>query len=340
MLQAKFRTLEDLIRAHVILGERSPKGYETVKCAYCNDYKVRGGFNFDGEVVNYHCFNCSTHARYDPSENRHFISKKMRDILIAFGIPDEEITKTISLNFFKNKEETVKIDKPGEKELSLPYKEVPLPKKSVLVSSNESPWCEVAKVYLESRALPVDSYQFYVSDDPHYEGRLIIPYFFRNKIIYWQGRSLDGSIEPRYKNPSVEKDNIFFNMDEVYRYTSDPLYVAEGPIDSISIGQNSVALLGSTLTEFKIKALKDAAKRRKVIFILDKNRNGYKLCENVLKEGEGIQWYVTSFPDNIEDANDARKKLGKLWIASHLSTSAVKGFNAKLLLNMIKHIWN
>jgi len=163
----------------------------------------------------------------------------------------------------------------------------------------------------------------------------LIPYFFRNKIIYWQGRSLDDEvISPRYKNPSVEKDNIFFNMDELYRYTSEPLFVTEGPIDAISIGKNAVALLGSVLSDFKRNELKKAAQRRKVVFVIDKNSTGLKLGQEVLRDGAGLEWYITCFPDNYEDSNDALQKLGRLWIASHLSTTACKGFEGNLMLKM------
>jgi hypothetical protein len=326
-------SLENLIRRYVILGKRSPKGYETVKCAKCSDYKTRGGFKFEGDSVHYSCFNCGCSTGYNPDKQRHSISTEMRDVLLSFGIPDDEITRTVAFNFFKEKKEAVQVAaKPNGKEL--PINEAPLPNDSVLVSSGKSDWCEVAEQYLKARALKVSDLDWYVTDHKSYAGRLIIPYFFRNKIIYWQGRSMDDEvIEPRYKNPVIEKDNIFFNMDEIYRYTTDPLFVTEGPLDALSIGKNGVALLGSTLTEFKRNELRKAAQRRRVIFVIDKNRNGYKLGHEVLRDEE-LEWYVTVFPDNVEDANDALQKLGRLWVATHLSTTAARRFQGRLLLEM------
>lgn len=324
--------LESLIRRYVVLGKISPTGFETVKCAVCNDYKIRGGFKFDGDSIFYSCFNCSCKAGYDPTVSRRTIQQKFKQVLLAFGIPEAEITKTVGFNFFKEKKEAVKVTKPTEMEL--PMKEVPLPTGSVLVTSGTSPWCEVAEQYLSARALKPTDYDWYVTDAPSHAGRLLIPYFFRGKIIYWQGRSMDDeTIMPRYKNPLIEKGNIFFNADEVYRYTSEPLFVTEGPLDAISIGSNAVALLGSTLTDFKRAELLKAATRRKVIFVIDKNSNGFKLGNNILKD-EGLEWYVTVFPDNVEDANDALQKLGRLWVATHLSTTACKGFQGKLLMEL------
>ncbi len=320
-------SLEDLIRRYVILGKRSAKGYETVKCEVCHDYQARGGFKLEGDNIHYSCFNCSTSAGYNEAKGMY---KPFRDVLLAFNIPREEIDRCVNSAFFKEKKDTPQ--GPAKKETSLPTAECPLPPGSVKVTSDASPWCEVAREYLAARGLKPEVFDYYVTDDEKFAGRLLIPYVFRSKVVYWQGRAMDETITPRYKNPVVEKDNIFFNMDEVYRYTDEPLFVCEGPLDALSIGQTSIALLGSTLTEFRAKELKRL--RRKVIFVLDKNPTGQKLGLNVLRIGEDLQWYVTVFPPNIDDANDALVKLGKLWLAKHLSSTAVKGFDGKLLVEM------
>jgi DNA primase len=109
------------------------------------------------------------------------------------------------------------------------------------------------------------------------------------------------------------------------------LFVTEGSLDSISIGTTAVALLGSDLSEFQERELTKAASRRKVIFVIDKNSNGYKLGQKVLNHPD---WYVTCFPDNIEDSNDALKKYGRLWVVNYVTTSAVKGISGKTLLEL------
>lgn len=122
-------------------------------------------------------------------------------------------------------------------------------------------------------------------------------------------------------------------MDEVYRYTDDPLFVTEGPLDALSIGNNAVALLGSTLSEFRERELKKMATRRKIIFVIDKNSNGYKLGQKVLKHSD-LEWYITCFPDNLDDSNDALNKYGKLWLISHITSTATKGVAGKALLEV------
>ena len=322
--------LETLIKSYVVLGPRSAKGFEVIKCAICNDYQERGGFKFENDNVIYSCFNCGHKAVYD-SEKRHKISKKFKETLIAFGVPEDEITKTVSLQFFLEKIEHKKEITPTGMEF--PSKEIPLPRGSHLVSSGQSVWCEIAEIYLASRSLKSSDFQWYVTEETSYQGRILIPYFFRNKIIYWQGRSMDDEeISPRYKNPSVEKNNIFFNMDELYRYTDEPLFVTEGPLDALSIGKNAIAILGSSLSEFKIQELLKVADKRKVIFVIDKNLNGKKLGNEILNMEPKM--YVATFPDNVDDANDALQKYGKLWLISHLMTNSASGFAGKLMLEL------
>lgn len=326
--------LQLLIEKYVILGSPNLKGWMKVKCQLCHDYQERGAFNFLNNTVLYNCFNCGEKVKHDNSSRK--ISDKVKNVLTSFGIPEDEIKKVIGLQFFKSKDEIIEnINPDGTKKpvVEFPNKECKLPDGSISVTSNESPWCEVARLYLRSRGFDPFEHPYYVTENKTYEGRVIIPYEFRGKIIYWQGRSLDSSIEPRYKNPIVEKDNIFFNMDEIYRYTNEPLFVTEGPLDARSIGRNAVATLGSSLSEFHFRELKKAAIKRKVIFVIDKNKNGFKLGSTVL-ENEDLEWYVAVFPDNIEDANDALIELGRLFMATHLVTTAAKGFQGKLLLKM------
>jgi 5S rRNA maturation endonuclease (ribonuclease M5) len=325
--------IESLIRRYIPLGKRSPKGYEVVKCALCNDYKERGGFKFENDSVHYSCFNCSTSTGYNPEENRHSIKKKFKEVLLAFGIPESEIETCISFNFFKSSTSKPEVTE-KKSNLEFPSKEIPLPHNSVLVRSFSSPWCDVADHYLKRRSLSCKDFDFYVTNETSYAGRLLIPYFFRGKIVFWQGRSLDDSlISPRYKNPSANKENIFFNMDEIYRHTTEPLFVVEGPLDAVSIGKNAIALTGSTLSEFRLHELKKVATKRKVIFVIDKNLNGYKLGQKLLKE-EVENWFITMFPDNIDDSNDALQQLGRIWTVAHLTSTAVNKFQGKLALEL------
>lgn len=329
-LQPLANDLESLIRQYVTLGKPTAKGFETVKCAKCNDYKVRGGFKFEDGVIRYSCFNCSTKTVYDSNKLAGSISSNMKEVLLAFGIPESDIDRCVGLAFFLKKPPSEKKE-PVNKVLEPPSVEIPFPEKTVAISTDDSPWCEVAREYLKGRGLTSNEIPFYVSDHEKWMGRVIIPYYFRGKVVYWQARSMDELIQPRYKNPqAANKDNIFFNMDEIYRYTNEPLFVTEGPLDSISIGKNAVALLGSSLNEFHIHELSKISSKRKIIFVIDKNLNGYKLGQRALKH----EWYVTCFPDNVNDSNHALQLYGLLWLVNYVSSTAVCGFGGRTLLEI------
>lgn len=323
---------QDLIQQHIILGRPNNSGWQALKCAHCNDYKERAAFKFENETIVYNCFNCAT--KFVIQEGSKNLSSTAIKVLMEFGISEDSIKKETAKNFFNGATVTkTEFQKPVQ---ALPVTEVELPKNSIEVLKGDSDWCEVAREYIKSRGLSHNVFRFFVSESEAYLGRLIIPFMFRGKIIYWQARAMDDSIQPRYKNPTVDKKNVFFNMDEVYRYTDEPLFVTEGAIDSLSIGKTAVAILGSSLSDFQETALIKAAERRKVIFVIDtrdKLKNGYKLGQKVLKH-ENKNFFVACFPKTVNDANSALKTYGSLWVSKHLITSAVNGFAGKLLLEV------
>ena len=112
-----------------------------------------------------------------------------------------------------------------------------------------------AKKYLENRKLNSD--KFYYTDKfkawsnshkqtfdsvKYDEPRIIIPLFYKNTLIGFQGRSL-GPSKVKYITIMLD-DNApkIYGLDEIK--TSKPIYITEGPFDSTFI-KNSVAMCGS-----------------------------------------------------------------------------------------------
>lgn len=330
-----YQDLEALIRSQISLGRENGLGWEQCKCADCDDYKERGAFRFDGSIIGYNCFNCGLKLQFDSNEYKR-PSKRMIEMLVRFGIQEDVIKALVAKNLIQSgslsnttnaaKEAAEKLEKWS------PPKEFVKPTSWVPLESGLSPWCEVAIEYLKvKRALTPQHYGFFVSDDRAYEGRLIIPFWHGDRLIYWQGRSLDdGIFSPRYINPTAEKEKIIFNYDELQGGPSvEPLFITEGAIDAISIGKRAVALNGSTISDWQHTELKKVARRgRKLIFVIDKNENGYNLGMKALKEG----WSVTVLPDGVDDSNKGLVRFGKLWLLSHLTSTAVNDFAGKLLL--------
>jgi hypothetical protein len=319
---------EQLIRENVQLGKKASTGFEQLKCPLCSDYKIRAGFKFDNGKISYHCFNCSTHEQH--YENSKHLSTEFFKILIEFGISKDAIQKILFnidpistfKQHFKNKENKV---------FEFP-EETKLPQDCYFLTDKNDIWTEVANEYLTSRGLSNTDYPWMLSSHYSFRTKLIIPYYRNKKPIYWQAREMDDANDgPRYLNPSLSRYNIIFNFDELFRYTTDPLFVTEGALDSISIGQNSIALLGSSLNDFKIEML-NRVKGREIIFLLDKDKNGKKLGENAIKHN----WNIVIIEGEIKDANEALQKMGYLWLVDHLIKNKKSGMAATLEIKKIK----
>lgn len=326
-------SLESVIRRHVVLGPRSAQGFEQVKCALCKDYKVRAGFKFEQGTIGYNCFNCGAKTIFKDTDT--VLSKKMRQILTAFGVPADEVTRSVAGRFFNPKAQTEAAPK---KKVHYPQ-EVKLPARSVLITSEENPWCEVAREYLAVRGFNAHFYPFYVSPETNYEGRIIIPFFMRGKIVYWQARAMDRDEEPRYRSPMVPRDMIVFNHDAleqdfapIHQLGPSPLFVTEGTMDALSLWPNAIALAGSSLNEHVEGMIKRCSDRgRRVIFVLDRDKDGAKLGKKVIQLDYG--WEVASLP--VKDANEAINVYGKLWTLQHLASTAVKGVAGQLLVRFL-----
>lgn len=317
----------NLILEHVVLGKPAATGFRPCKCPICNDYKQRMGIKQENDKIRIHCFNCGLNSSH--FENARTMSSEFREILNAFHITDDEIDSILSKKFFNPNVVTQKSEK-VKPEFTLPTR-VELPPKSHILAEEPHPvWKEVASAFLQSRALNEQSYQWYLSEDRKYRSKLIIPYFRHGEVIYWQAREMDDTNPERYLNPSISRNNIIFNFDELSRYTKDPLFVVEGVFDSISIGNNAIGLAGSTLSPFKVEML-NRVRGREIIFVIDKDKNGKALGESAVKNG----WTITFIEGELEDANDALQKMGKLWMLNNLLQNRKTNFDAMLWLQSI-----
>jgi hypothetical protein len=324
--------LEQLIRAHVTLGRRSSTGFEAVKCAVCNDYKVRGGFKFENGQLSYHCFNCSRHNNAYEDNTR--ISREFREVLTSFGISNDLIDDTLAKKFFAFGGLGVIKKREGSPVVNKDFITVELPPGSYPLSdaSESDEWALVAVEYLAARKLAPISYSWYLSSDPAYRSRIIVPYYLRGQIIYWQARAMDDRDSERYLNPSIGRDNIIFNMDALSEHSSKPLYVCEGAFDAITIGDSAISLLGSTLSSFKLNALRKVS-GREVVFIIDVDEhalNGYKLAQTAIENG----WSIT-YLTGCKDANQALIDKGKLWMLGEMNKNKASGLQAKVQLEVL-----
>lgn len=324
-------SLEPIVRQYVNMNPvPSAKGWHSCKCAVCNDYKTRGGFKFDGDTTVYQCFNCAHVAKHDPSEYIS-ISEKMQTVLNAFGIAEDDY-KHIYLAALKNKGKgsapVVETD-PDTKLVK-----IEMPEHFIHLDQAEDKWAEVARAYLEiDRGVDPESHPFLILDakkqhekiEKKWRGRLIIPYYRNNQLIWYQGRDLRPESKSRWLNAETTSECILSNFDALNKHTDEPLIIAEGFFDTHIL--DGVAIFRNKMTEGQIKMLNKS--RRRKIYVPDKRGQGYIGANQAIQNG----WEV-SIPDygSAKDISEAYSRYGKLYVLNSILKEARKGAVAKMLV--------
>jgi hypothetical protein len=135
--------------------------------------------------------------------------------------------------------------------------------------------------------------KWFVAKDGRYKHRLIIPFYNNaNMIYYYQGRSLDEELKPKYLNRKTNKDDGIYNYYNVD--PEKPVCVLEGPIDSTFI-KNSIAVLGLKYSEEVQKKLD----LLQCYYLLDNDKDGLAKSKKFLTEGK----YVFNWTKFLKDQN-------------------------------------
>lgn len=320
--------IEDLIRRYGPPLKRNRRGWEECKCPKCQDYRPRGAFKFDPDVVTYNCYNCSTATKYENGSPD--MSKGFREIMRACTVPDDVVQDYLSSLFFAPKKLGAK--DAGEKKFSHATPTVELPPGSVRLDPTSGDiWHVVAGEYLRSRAIDPACHDFYLSDHKDHVGYIIIPFYRNGRIIYWQKRNLNDASKMRWLNSTVAKDSVIFGYDLLYGH--GPLFVCEGIFDALSLPGHVAANLGSALSEAKLDLY--ARSSRDLIFVIDRNDklgNGYKLGKKVISLG----YKITYLDGHKTDINRSVINYGRIFTVRKLIENTCEGFAAETALELIR----
>jgi len=208
------------------------------RCPICGDSqknksKTRGYLYSVKADMNFRCHNCGASMtlsnflkEIDPAIHKQYVFERFKDGHTGRGTVVEEPTFKFEVPKFKKK--------------------IDLPKAS------ENP---IAKQYLEKRKL--DPTKFYYTDkfkawsntlketfdDVKYdEPRIIIPLFYKDNMVGFQGRSL-GPNKVKYITVMINDEAPkIYGLDSIRGGT--PVYITEGPFDSTFI-RNSIAMCGA-----------------------------------------------------------------------------------------------
>lgn len=332
-----YTSLEQVIQTHIQLDAQSGTGWKPVLCRVCNDSGRKGkraGFKFDtGGVVGYHCFNCGHKAKYDPSVSRS-LSKAMTEILTAFNVPKDEIDR-LGLEAFKPRDlilnSTVKVEYTPIEPLVVPLPSHFYP---LAEAGPNDVWAEIAREYLEhDRGIDPNSHPFHLAHktgDPvldRWFGRVIIPIFKDNTLIFYTGRDLTGKKQKKYLSPSYSREKVLHGFSELFRQTDEPLYIVEGWFDAFVI--NGVAILGNEISGPQTTWLNKSY--RKKVYIPDRLGDGWVAAEDALSKGWSVS---TPKIGNCKDINEAVLKYGKIYVMKSIADNTAEGFTAQANLGV------
>lgn len=164
----------------------------------------------------------------------------------------------------------------------------------------------------------IRTYDLRYCDTGKFENRIIIPgYNEFGQVNFFLGRAIfdDGTV--RYLNSKVRKDDIIFN--ELFVTWERPIILTEGFFDAIAIGENSIPLLGSTLSENSMLFKKIMHYKPEVILFLDNDSAGQEATIKIAKllsAWDTDLWFIPWGESEKKDPgelkrNEAREMLKK-----------------------------
>ena len=293
------------------------------RCPICGDSqknksKTRGYLYAIKANVNYKCHNCGASMSLN-----NFI--KQIDPVIAKQYAFEKFKDGHTGRNFVTEEPTFNFEAPKFK------KKLDLPKASTV---------PIAKLYLEKRKL--NPTKFYYADkfkawtnslketfeDVNYdEPRIIIPLYYKDDLVGFQGRSL-GPNKVKYITVMIN-DNApkIYGLDEITK--ESPVYITEGPFDSSFI-KNSIAMCGADADVYKW-GVSDP------VWIYDnepRNNEIVKRISNTISKGDK----VVIWPSNINEKDINDMVLSGHNVQELVESNIYNGLEANLKFNIWKRI--
>ena len=118
----------------------------------------------------------------------------------------------------------------------------------------------------------------YVATEGPFFGYLIIPYYYKGTLRYYNARNVIGQ-GPRYNNPNKDitglgKEFIIFNQDALDMYSS--IFICEGAINALTMGDRAIATMGKAISAYQVNQLIKSPVNR-FILLLDPDAIKYSI---------------------------------------------------------------
>ena len=208
------------------------------RCPLCGDSqknksKTRGYLYAVKADMNFRCHNCGASMtlsnfikKIDPALHKQYVFERFKDGKTGRGTVVEEPKFNFEAPKFKPK---LDLPKASENDIARRY----LEKRKL--DPNKFYYTDKFKAWSNSHKKTFDDLTY---DEP----RIIIPLFYQNTLVGFQGRSL-GPSKVKYITVMINDDAPkIYGLDTIRK--SSPVFVTEGPIDSTFL-RNSIAMCGA-----------------------------------------------------------------------------------------------
>ena len=260
-------------------GKQTARGNFAYHCPFCNHHKPKLEINFTenkkGENP-WHCWVCDKRG------------KRLSQIFKQIKASPETLLELRSL---------VKTETADKIEISVEKVELPKEFQPLTNISKSNIIGRHALAYLKSRNITEEDilkYNIGYCESGPYKNMVVIPsYDADGRLNYFTGRSFEKEPKIKYKNPSVSRDIIPF---ELFINWDIPFILCEGPFDAIAIKRNVIPLLGKNIqSKLMKKIVMSSVDRIYIALDRDAQKQALSFCEKLMNEGKEV--YLVDMKD-------------------------------------------
>ena len=313
-----------LISSRLVKFKRVKSDLYNFRCPICGDSKknrtkTRGYLYTVKADVNYRCHNCGASMTFsnflkdmDPVVHKQYVFERFKQGTTGRGTVVEEPIFKFETPKFKPK---LDLPKASENPRASDY----LKKRKI--NPIEFYYAAKFKSWTNSHKKTFDN----IEKD---HARIVIPLFYEDTLIGFQGRSLDPWIQPKYLTVMFNDDSPkIYGLDNIRR--DAPVFVTEGPFDSTFLC-NSIAMCGADGDVGKWGVSNP-------VWVYDNEPRSKEITtriSNTIDRGES----VVIWPTNVKE-----KDINDMVLAGHdvqtiVESNTYDGLKAKLQFNTWKRI--
>jgi hypothetical protein len=286
--------------------KHTPSGWTSFNAVCCHnngnsaDTRQRGGVHIHDTGITYHCFNCGFKASWQPGRS---LSVKFKKLLQWFAVPDDVIAKC-AFESLRLKDE---IAPDHQLNLNPTFfdKAMPLGTRPIKQWLEDPPAALIPVLeYLINRGYTVDDYDWHWTDESGFDDRLIVPFYYQNRLVGYTARLIRERKTVKYI--SEQQPGYVFNLDRQH-YDRKFVIVTEGPLDAICV--DGVAVMSNEIGPQQRHLI--SRLQKEIVVVPDKDTAGVKMIEQAIEWGWSVS--MPDWDDDVKDVNDAVKRYGKLY---------------------------